>query len=394
VEGTARLWSVRAPIDIERVRVSAERQAYERLRLDNGTKALPTFTPQNVAAARRELLTRTLLLSDTMVPEAYGAARAAMQTLGLDDRIELFQSPGAWDTARLALHGDPIGVEFIGSYLASLDCGGVLAVVGHEIGHAVAHYTTPHFAWVSSPANSTYPTRSAPSRRAYLMAAEMTADRFGLLACRDVEAVLRVEMLGAAGRAASTIHLDTTSYLNQCRAVAEDILANPGTMAVGGSHPEHYVRGYAEWLFSESDLYASITGSGPGALPIEDVDAMIARLLGLGPGSVRDRARPTGGFVTKPLPARPSTRGTLEELAADILTDGARRKVEATGKLFAKAANSVMPALQQLADAARARAGRSEKAVDEATGEEAASPPPGGRDLRAAFEGFVRKQRK
>ena len=47
----------------------------------------------------------------------------------------------------------------------------------------------------------------------------------------------------------------------------------------GLTHPEHYVRGYAEWLFSESDLYADLTGQGVGSRSIEEVDATIHRLL-------------------------------------------------------------------------------------------------------------------
>ena len=57
------------------------------------------------------------------------------------------------------------------------------------------------------------------------MASEFTADRFGLLACRSLDAMLRLEMQTAAGPAATTVRFDTHSYLEQCRAVAEETLA-------------------------------------------------------------------------------------------------------------------------------------------------------------------------
>src|SRR4051794_30665347 len=108
-------------VDVERIRVSAERAAYASLaREDIGSQL--AYVPQNGVARRRELLASALLLTGTMAPEAHAAARDAMAALGVDDTIELFQSSGRGvDTARLALYGGPIGVEFIGGYLGSLD---------------------------------------------------------------------------------------------------------------------------------------------------------------------------------------------------------------------------------------------------------------------------------
>src|SRR5262249_13526346 len=161
---------------------------------------------------------------------------------------ELFQSSGhGVDTARLVLHGGPIGVEFMGGYLDRLDHEGLLAVLGHEIGHCIAHSGHPVFAWaLQSSARA-----DTAARRPSWMAAELTADRFGLLACRDLDAVLRLEMRMSAGPSTRRIHFDTNAYLQQCRAVVEETIARGGT-AMGISHPEHYVRGYAEWLFSET----------------------------------------------------------------------------------------------------------------------------------------------
>ncbi|HEX7602211.1 MAG TPA: hypothetical protein VF316_11425 [Polyangiaceae bacterium] len=343
----------RASVDIERVRVPAEREVYPGLERDE-RGAHTMHVAQDGATTRRELLSTALLLTDTMAPEAYAAARDAMAALGVEDTIELFQSDSrGMDTARLALCGNPVGVEFMGGYLGCLDRGGLLAVLGHEIGHCLAHSGTPKFAWALSASQ----TANTPNKRAYSMAAEFTADRFGLLACRDLAAALRLEMRSAAGRSAASLRFDTESYLKQCRFVAEDIIARGG-MAQGWTHPEHCVRGYAEWLFSEADLYASITGVGPGSRSIEEVNAVLQALLGIGP---------------KPVPApKPSTQAapaavvgeredeavarsamptqTLEELATDILTDGARRKLAATGRALATMARSVAPSLKRFAE--------------------------------------------
>jgi hypothetical protein len=198
------------------------------------------------------------------------------------------------------------------------------------------------------------------------MAAEFTADRFGLLACRDLDAVLCLEMQMSAGRSATSIRFDTPAYLSQCRTVSEDILTNGGTI-VGSTHPEHYVRGYAEWLFSESDLYAAMTGVGKGLRPIGAVDAVLRQLLGLesrtSTAAVEHRAAssPAASIGVAVVGERddeaaakkamPSQR--LEQVAADILTDSARRKVASTGKAIATMARAMAPSIRRAAEVAR-----------------------------------------
>jgi hypothetical protein len=353
---------VRCSIDVEHLRVSAERDACARLERDD-PRARALYAPLPGASKRRGLLGNALLLTESMAPEAYAAARDAMASLGVENTIELFQSAGhGVDTARLVLDGDPIGIEFIGGYLASLDRASLLAVLGHEIGHCVAHRRNPDFAWALTASQQ----GNTPIKRAYAMAAELTADRFGLLACRDLDAVLRLEMQAAAGRSATSIHFDTRSYLRQCRAVSEELLANGETM-LGTTHPEHYVRGYAEWLFSESDLYATMTGSGEGLRTIFEVEATLWQLLGLRPGT----GAPTAAWcAASPPPAdvgvavvgerddeaaakKAVPPQTLERVAADILTDGARRKLAATGKAIVTIAHAVAPSIRRAAEAAR-----------------------------------------
>ncbi len=301
--------SIARGIDVERMRVPAERAAYACLAREE-VRAQLTHTPWDRAESRRELLGRALLLTDTMAPDAYAAAREAMATLGVKDEIELFQSSDGSDGAFLVLDGGPIGVLFAGAALGRFDRGGLLAILGHEIGHALAH---TGWAYYASRAGDT------PTKRAYSMAAELTADRFGLLACLDVEAVLRLEMQWTAGESGSAVRFDTKAYLRQCCLVAEDIIAQGG-IAVGKTHPEHYVRGYAHWLFSESDLYASISGIGSGSRSIQEVDDILHKLVGIRPQPIP--VKPS--FPIAPSPERfttPTTRRVTDDPLEDERRD-------------------------------------------------------------------------
>jgi hypothetical protein len=212
-----------------------------------------------------------------MAPEAYAAAHEAREALAIDDTLEIYQSASrGFNTARLALHGKPIAVESRGDYLALLDRGALVAVFGHELGHCMAPVGNQEYAWML-PACA---DAKSGLGLACLLARELTADRFGLLACRDLDAALRLEMVSAAGSAAARLRLDTTAYLSQCREVTDELLEKGGAV-LGATHPEHYVRGYAAWLWSESDAYRAMTGVGPGTRSITDVDATLTKLLGV-----------------------------------------------------------------------------------------------------------------
>jgi hypothetical protein len=107
---------------------------------------------------------------------------------------------------------------------------------------------------------------------------ELTADRVGLLACQDLEAALRLEMISISGLGAGSLTMDTQAYLAQCKELVEFELAN-GTKVDGGTHPAHGLRAYAVWLFSETKTYRELTGRGPGTRDLAEVDAFHRSVL-------------------------------------------------------------------------------------------------------------------
>ena len=52
-----------------------------------------------------------------------------------------------------------------------------------------------------------------------------------------------------------------------------------GENALGDSHPEHSLRAYATWLFSESDLYRDLTGQGPGSRSLRQANTTLHKLV-------------------------------------------------------------------------------------------------------------------
>lgn len=78
-------------------------------------------------------------------------------------------------------------------------------------------------------------------------------------------------MVMLTGLPASELDWDTDAYLAQCRALMEKELSGEGGV-FGLTHPEHNLRTFAVWLFSETDRYKELTGRGLGSRKIEGVD--------------------------------------------------------------------------------------------------------------------------
>lgn len=266
---------------IEKIRFRGERVYAEQLRELLG-KLDPIQAPKG-ERVRRQLMTRSLLLSEGMSPKAYSAARDCAGTFGIDTAVEIYQAAGS-ENAAMHFCSDPVLLEIQGRLLALLDDEGLRGVMGHELGHFLAHGATNPESAVSLAARHILYAETAPDSwvevsRRLSMSAELTADRFGLLASGSLDGALRLSMVAVTGLPSSELNWDTKAYLEQSKALI-DYMRKEGETAQGTSHPEHGLRAWAQWLFSETDLYRELTGQGSGTRKIEDVDQEILDILG------------------------------------------------------------------------------------------------------------------
>ncbi len=273
-------------LDVETVRFSLERQ------LAAALDGLPGFAAQRSAlvprdpeAIRRRLHADALELSATMAPSAHAQADAARRTLAIEGALELYQSRGR-ENAVLHLVQSPILLEIQGRMLTLLDDDAGVALFGHELGHWLAHGPWTELgatavAGLQLADAGVLPRAQVEAARLLAVAREITADRFGLLACQNLTAALRLEMIATTGLPGDALTWDTAAYLEQARELMDRTLA-AGEAALASTHPEHSLRAWGLWLFSESDVYQRLTGRGTGTRTIAEVDALIARALGSG----------------------------------------------------------------------------------------------------------------
>ena len=269
--------------DIESIRFRGERDYGEALNRLPGVDNLASKTVSDPTRVRRTLMARTLLLSEGMAPGPYRVARELATRLGITEPIEIYQAAGA-ENAVMHTVPSPVLIEVQGRMLSLLDDDTLAALLGHELGHYLAHgddnpQRGPALASMVILHSTDAPENLFGAAQRMSMACELTADRVGLIACTGLDAALRLEMVTVTGLAAETLTWDTTAYLTQSRELMEATLAE-GATAMGVSHPEHSLRTWALWLFSETDAYQRITGLGPGSRKLADVDDLLLRVLG------------------------------------------------------------------------------------------------------------------
>lgn len=268
-----------AALDPETVRVPAERAFATRVTEHPIYAALASkLATGDARDIRRRLMADSLRLSDSMAPEAHQRAREAQRVLGIQGELEIFQRSGV-ENASIHLVEAPILLEVQGPLLSLLDAPTLLGLFGHELGHYLAHGPKSPLRGPLSMVGllgRVELDRSLELPLSHLaMLAELTADRFGLLACQDLHAMLRLEMVAITGLASGALTWDTDAYLAQSRDVVEAAVRD-GTGFFGRTHPEHNLRSYALWLFSETRTFRELTGRGPGTRDLAEVNALLA----------------------------------------------------------------------------------------------------------------------
>jgi hypothetical protein len=275
-------------LDVEAIRLPLENELYARLVRDAEVqRAMPGLKPPDLARLRRELLGNGLLLTEAMAPEVHGIARDVQRVLGFDTPFEIFQTTGVFGLGAPNVgvnyaEGDPIIITIMGRVIADEGPSGVAAAFGHEFGHYLAHGPRSPAPLGAEVARHVWQTTArsglAKVSLAYNMARELTADRIGLLATQDIDALIADMMTLASGLSAAALKGGPGAYLEQARALIEDLLSR-GESVQSGTHPEYAARVYAAWLFSQSDLYGKITQSGSGTRSIGSINATLAKLL-------------------------------------------------------------------------------------------------------------------
>ena len=209
-----------------------------------------------------------IALTPSLAPRTIGMAHEVARILHFEEPFIVVQTPKPCKPNGQAWMERPFRIRLIGQVATLLDDGALRALLGHEMGHLIAHGSygrqkSDDALWEKAPL---FASRFSVAR-------ELTADRFALLGCQDVDAAVRLEVASYTYESPSALKLDPEAHRKQCTLAVEAKRAQ--VIAHGGTHPTKEFRVHATWLFSRTEVYRELTGKGPGDLQIAEVDALL-----------------------------------------------------------------------------------------------------------------------
>ncbi|WP_375754361.1 M48 family metallopeptidase [Corallococcus exercitus] len=239
--------------------------------------------------ARRRLLANSLRLTRSMAPAVAEALADCKEMLGYDKPVEVFVKPDPMINAS-AVHnpsGHPLIV--LSSRLIEVFTEAELRfVMGHELGHLTfEHFAIPMpvTAIAEDAAGVIVPRHTALKLYLWCRAAEVSADRAGLLCGKDPDAAASGFFKLASGLASGFVKPDLEAYSRQVDSLvsAPSARAKPrdddDTLDCFSTHPFSPLRVRAVVAFSKSKTYRALVGHAEGGegLSDEEVDSIIER---------------------------------------------------------------------------------------------------------------------
>jgi len=136
-------------------------------------------------------------------------------------------------------------------------------IIGHELGHFLLHHNIEEIMHEDS--KETFIKKRAQ---------EISVDRIGLLACKNLDVSIRAIVKSLSGLNEKYLTFDMRSFLSQL----ENIKSSYSDLDQFSSHPSFILRVKALLRFSLSEPYLNFVG-GAGGTNIKDVDALIQKDL-------------------------------------------------------------------------------------------------------------------
>lgn len=243
---------------------------------------------------RRSLLTRALRLTRDMAPEIADIITDCKQIIGYDRPIEVFVTPENHFNAscqREPGHGPTI-LTLSSRLLEAFTVPELRFVIGHELGHACYdHYELPMpvIATLTDRVGIRFVDRhTSIDLYAWCRAAELSADRIGLICAGDPEAAASGFFKLASGIASDKLKPDLGAFARQVESLASAPEArqkprdDDDTLDCFSTHPYNPVRVRAVWAFSRSKPYLDYVGRpSEDALTMEQVEQIIDHDLAL-----------------------------------------------------------------------------------------------------------------
>lgn len=250
--------------------------------------------------ARRWLLSSALRLTRSMAPAVADSVAACRDLLGIEHPVEVFVRADAMLNASMMRQPSGPAMILLSSRLVEVFTPAELRfVIGHELGHlAWEHFgiPMPATATVEDMAGRMVTRASALKLYLWCRAAEVSADRAGLVCAGDPEAAASGFFKLASGLSSAYVRADLDTYAAQIDSLAMTPAArekprdDDDTLDCFSTHPYSPLRVRAVVAFSRSAAYRAALGQARQGFEDDELEALVERDLDLmSPGYLEEK---------------------------------------------------------------------------------------------------------
>lgn len=278
-------------LQVKREKALADELA-ERKDVKKGVSKIQELWSGRGYGPRRELMTSSLRLTRSMSPEIADSVQQCREAMGFTRPIELYIRPepmfNAWCMKNTA---GPLVIVLSSRLVEDFTPAELKFVIGHELGHALFDHfrlPMPALTLVEPGCIPLVPRPVALQLYGWARAAELSADRVGLVCAQDSDAAASGFFKLASGTSSPRIRPDLAAYAAQVDGLASVPLARDkeydpsrDDLDCFSTHPYSPVRVKAIYAFSRSKLYARTVGRGDGHIDDEELEAMLSKDLSL-----------------------------------------------------------------------------------------------------------------
>jgi uncharacterized tellurite resistance protein B-like protein len=272
-----------AGIDMNRIVYRGDRKALAELLADaefssTVNQLLSDLKPYN---ARKELLTKALKITRGMMAGLYQVTDDCARTLQLKAQIEIYVNQDSrFNAACYPPVKDKVLLVLTSALLEKFSHQELAFVVGHEIGHYLFEHTRFPVDYVLQNHGGRLSPLHAMKMYAWIRNAEITADRVGMICCRDFDVAANTFFKLSSGITTTAFQFNVKDYLAQLEDLRSEVLAQEADPQDWFStHPFNPMRLKALEVFTQGKPYHQLVGKDGGELGAEHVENEVSELM-------------------------------------------------------------------------------------------------------------------
>ncbi len=251
-------------------------------------------------------------------PKYYSLFKTACKNLGYEmENISPFiVSSSAINAACIKLNTDKYIIYLTSSLIEKMDDEQIMFVIGHELGHAIYDHHQLPIHGIMNHDHELKPNETLELLRWSRMA-EISADRAGLICCRNLEAALGAKLVLSSGIASCNFDLVPKKYAKQTTDLIDYLIENESFEDLYSTHPFNPLRVNALYLFNQCNELHEAFNLGENKKPLSEISTEIRSVLSTMDGQTEEKKEKS----TKKNESKKTTNSDEEKFQKQSLSD-------------------------------------------------------------------------